>query len=190
LERTDISLNGLWCRPSSLRCTRPAPWLTTVFNCFGCLNARTEVQEDIIDTFPSGRRAGKLALTKNLNGKRILVVDRDPYMIAALLGLLKGTDATLRAASDGIEAIEEAAEFDPHLVILEARLPKRSGFLVLEHLKRSCHEGDHEPFVIMLSDVKGERHWEWAMTLGAADYLLKPVQMNRLRLRVEELLGT
>ena len=76
-------------------------------------------------------------MPERLDGKRILVVDHDASMVATIVGILSGAGATIRAAYDGAAAIEKADEFDPHLVILDLRLPKRSGHLVLEYLKRN-----------------------------------------------------
>jgi DNA-binding response OmpR family regulator len=97
-------------------------------------------------------------LASNLNSKRILVVDDDPYMVAALVTPLTNTGAAIETASDGIEAIEKPEEFQPDLVILDARLPRPNAFLVLEDLMRSHDECKNRPSVIVLSDVKGKRH--------------------------------
>ena len=74
-------------------------------------------------------------MTTALEGKSILIVDDDPDMITALQAVLNDTGATIETAVDGNAAVEAATDFDPDLVVLDAMLPKRSGFLVLEKLK-------------------------------------------------------
>ena len=71
-----------------------------------------------------------------LDGKRVLLVDDDPDMITALQALLRDTGAEISTAFDGNQALEMAAEHDPDIIVLDAMLPKRSGFLVLEKIKR------------------------------------------------------
>ena len=124
-----------------------------------------------------------------LDGKNILLVDDDPDMITALTTVLDGTGATIQTAGDGNQAIEKAAQFDPDLVILDAMLPKRSGFLVLEKLKGATKKKGTRPLVIMITGNTGKRHQTWAESLGVDGYLNKPFRMERLVERMEQLLA-
>ena len=76
-----------------------------------------------------------------LDGKTILLVDDDSDMIDALMTVLEESGATLRTAADGNAALELAIEFQPDLVVLDAMLPKRSGFLVLVMMASACRTG-------------------------------------------------
>ena len=122
-----------------------------------------------------------------LDGKSILVVDDDPDMVTALTTVLDGTGATIQTAGDGNLAIEKAAQFDPDLVILDAMLPKRSGFLVLEKLKGASRKKGSRPLVIMITGNTGKRHQTWAESLGVDGYFNKPFRMERLVERMEQL---
>lgn len=124
-----------------------------------------------------------------LTGKSILLVDDDPDMITALQAILDGTGAKIETAADGNQAVEVAAAFDPDLVVLDAMLPKRSGFLVLEKLKGALKKKGQRPFVIMITGNAGKRHQVWAESLGVDGYLNKPFRMERLMERIEQLLG-
>ena len=128
-------------------------------------------------------------VTSALAGKNILLVDDDPDMLTALQAVLDGTGATVETASDGNAAVEAAARFDPDLIVLDAMLPKRSGFLVLEKLKGVHKKKGQRPFVIMITGNAGKRHQTWAETLGVDGYLNKPFRMERLVERMEQLLG-
>ncbi|HNQ23694.1 MAG TPA: response regulator [Phycisphaerae bacterium] len=114
-----------------------------------------------------------------LEGKTVLVVDDDPDMVAALRMVLDETGATIKSAGDGNAALTMAAEFNPDVVVLDAMLPKRSGFLVLEKLKAKKKKGD-KPYVIMITGNQGKRHQLWAESLGVDGYLNKPFRMDRL----------
>lgn len=122
-------------------------------------------------------------------GKNILLVDDDRDMIHALVTVLDDTGASIRTACDGNEAVEVANEFDPDLIVLDAMLPKRSGFLVLEKLKGKKKEKGGRPYVIMITGNDGKRHQTWAQTLGVDGYLNKPFRMERLIESMEKLLG-
>jgi len=122
-----------------------------------------------------------------LDGKSILVVDDDPDMVTALTTVLEGTGVSIQTAGDGNVAIDKAAEFDPDLVILDAMLPKRSGFLVLEKLKGTTKKKGSRPLVIMITGNAGRRHQVWAESLGVDGYFNKPFRMERLLERMEQL---
>jgi DNA-binding response OmpR family regulator len=102
--------------------------------------------------------------------------------------LLEEAGASILTAGDGDAALEMASKHHPDLVVLDAMLPKRSGFLVLEKLK-SKKNGDPVQRVIMITGNQGKRHQAWAETLGVDDYITKPFRMERLMQSVEKLLG-
>jgi DNA-binding response OmpR family regulator len=56
-------------------------------------------------------------------------------------------------------------------------MPKRSGFLVLEQLRRNGHD---KVRVIMVTGNEGNRHKQYAELLGVDDYIRKPFPMDRL----------
>ena len=127
-------------------------------------------------------------MTVALEGKSILIVEDDPDMVTALQHVLRDTGATIETAVDGNAAVEAAAEFNPDLVVLDAMLPKRSGFLVLEKLKGPAKKKGQKPYVIMITGNEGKRHQTWARSLGVDGYFNKPFRMERLLKSVEELL--
>ncbi len=128
-------------------------------------------------------------MDKILEGKNILLVDDDRDMLDALETLLDDSGATIRTAADGNAAVDVAGEFDPDLIVLDAMLPKRSGFLVLEKLKGPAKKRGTRPFVIMITGNAGTRHQTWAESLGVDDYLNKPFRMERLVGSMEKLLA-
>ncbi len=127
-------------------------------------------------------------MTIELKEKSVLLVDDDPDMIIALEAMLANTGAVIEKAVDGNQAIEAAKSFDPDLVVLDAMLPKRSGFLVLEKLKGAGKKRGSRPFVIMITGNEGKRHQVWAESLGVDGYLTKPFRMERLLDKIEGLL--
>ncbi|MGB2987091.1 MAG: response regulator [Phycisphaerae bacterium] len=128
-------------------------------------------------------------MSSAFEGKSILLVDDDPDMITALIAVLNDTGATLHTAVDGNQAIEAAIEHDPDVIVLDAMLPKRSGFLVLEKLKGPAKKKGQRPYVIMITGNAGKRHRVWAQTLGVDGYFNKPFRMERLVESIENLLA-
>jgi DNA-binding response OmpR family regulator len=126
-------------------------------------------------------------MTQELAGKKILLVDDDADILTAMQAALTETGATIETAGDGDQAIERISSSVPDLVVLDMMLPKRSGFLVMERLKRG-RKGNGGPKIIMITGNQGTRHRVYAETLGVSLYLNKPFRMDRLVTSIKELL--
>ena len=111
-----------------------------------------------------------------LKDKKILVVDDDREVLASIDQALQAEGAATQTCSDGNSAVRACESSSPQLVVLDMMLPKRSGFLVLERVKRM----PNPPKVVMVTANEGKRHQEYAETLGVDGYLLKPVRLERL----------
>ncbi len=122
------------------------------------------------------------------DGKSILIEDDDTDILSAIEAVFKDKGATLLTAMDGNTAVNMALEKKPDLLILDAMLPQRSGFLVLEKLKAKKPLGS-KPYVIMITANTGKRHQQWAESLGADGYINKPFRMERLIQSAETLLA-
>ncbi len=122
------------------------------------------------------------------DGKKILIVDDDSDILQAIQATLQDSGSEILTAQDGNTAVTMAIEKQPDLLILDAMLPQRSGFLVLEKLKAKKPLGA-KPFIIMITGNPGKRHQAWAESLGADDYINKPFRMDRLVESVEKLLA-
>jgi DNA-binding response OmpR family regulator len=123
---------------------------------------------------------------KGAPGKRILLVDDDPEIVESLRYALEAKKYEVLIARDGNQGLAMAEREDPDLLILDMMMPKRSGFLVLEKLRRT------RPMplrVIMITANEGSRHKAYAEMLGVDDYIRKPFAMDRLVDSVDRLLG-
>lgn len=120
--------------------------------------------------------------------KKILIVDDDPDVVAAISMALTDGGARVLTAGDGAQAVEIAEREQPDLVILDMMLPKRSGFLVLERIRAGKPKGSR-PRVIMITGNLGSRHKDYATSRGADDYINKPFRMDRLLTSMEKLLA-
>src|SRR5258706_11494957 len=110
---------------------------------------------------------------------RILCVEDDAQMRGFLLAQLKARDFQVQAVTDGAQAIDLAAIFQPQLVLLDLSLPTLDGLAFLRRLR----EWSRAP-VIVLSAHDEEPVKIKALDQGADDYLTKPFSMNELLARV------
>ena len=117
--------------------------------------------------------------------KKILLVDDDREIVESMRIALDASGFEIIVARDGNQGLAMAEREDPDLVILDMMMPKRSGFLVLEKLRRT------RPVplrVIMITANEGSRHKAYAEMLGVDDYIRKPFAMDRLLESVTRLL--
>ena len=122
-----------------------------------------------------------------LEGKTILLVDDDRDILAAITAALSDMGPRIVTAINGNDALTEAGKHNPDLVVLDMMLPGRSGFLVMEKLKRGKKRSD-PPRVIMITGNQGARHKVYAESLGVDVYFNKPFRMERLLESVKKLL--
>ncbi len=120
------------------------------------------------------------------SGKRVLLVDDDAEIIESLRYALESKGYETLIARDGNQGLALAEREDPDLVILDMMMPKRSGFLVLEKLRRSRPVPMR---VIMITANEGSRHKAYAEMLGVDDYIRKPFSMDQLLGAVGRLLS-
>lgn len=107
--------------------------------------------------------------------KSVLVVE-DDRMAADLLTLyLTNAGYNVIVAVDGEEAIKKAKEFHPFLITLDIMLPKIDGWDVLSELKNSPDVADIPVIIVSIVDNK-----ELGFSLGAVEYLIKPIEREKL----------
>ncbi|MBP3695092.1 MAG: response regulator [Thermoguttaceae bacterium] len=118
--------------------------------------------------------------------KRILIIDDDQEITESMRLTLEMRGYEVFNATDGNQGLLMTEQKKPDLIILDMMMPKRSGFLVLENLRRTLPVPIR---VIMITANEGNRHKSYAETLGVDDYIRKPFPMDRLLASVERLLG-
>ena len=113
----------------------------------------------------------------------ILIVDDEPTILASLSKLLSPS-YTVRAANSGERALEIAVtEPYPDLILLDVIMPKMNGYDVLLRLKENPATQDIP--VIFVTAMEEEDDEEKGLSLGAVDYITKPVSPAILLARVK-----
>ncbi|MDA0254380.1 MAG: response regulator [Planctomycetota bacterium] len=126
------------------------------------------------------------AAAGDARAKRILLVDDDQEIVESMRTVLETRGYEILVARDGNQGLVMAEHEEPDLVVLDMMMPKRSGFLVLEKLRRSRPDPMR---VIMITANEGSRHKAYAEMLGVDDYIRKPFAMDRLLESVDRLLS-
>ena len=117
--------------------------------------------------------------------KRILLVDDDRDILESMRFALQANGYEVFLAKDGNQGLAMVERCDPDLMVLDMMMPKQSGFLVLETLRRS---GEYPIRIIMITWNEGNRHRIYAEQLGVDDYIRKPFTMDALIDRIKRLL--
>ena len=117
----------------------------------------------------------------------ILVVDDDRRVVDLLSIALGAHGYRVTSAADGDEAVRVALAKRPDLVVLDVRLPKKSGLEVCEILR---HDPD-DPYlpIIMVSAASETEARLQGFARGADDYLAKPFSPRELVARIRRLLA-
>ncbi|MBI2000963.1 MAG: sigma-54-dependent Fis family transcriptional regulator [candidate division NC10 bacterium] len=116
----------------------------------------------------------------------VLVVDDEHLIRWSLEQQLRRDGYTVLLAETGAEALSKAQAESPDLILLDVRLPDADGLEILERLRAS----DPESLVIMITAHGGVQSAVRAMKLGAYDYVIKPFDMEELKLTVRKALET
>jgi DNA-binding response OmpR family regulator len=102
---------------------------------------------------------------------RILLVEDDLALAAAYKLRMEAEGFDVRHCPDGEEAMQEALEFHPDLILLDIMMPKISGFDVLDIL-RNTKETAHTK-IIILTALSQPSDRQRAKDLGADEFLVK-----------------
>ncbi|WP_022836689.1 response regulator transcription factor [Salisaeta longa] len=122
---------------------------------------------------------------QSVNAPSLLVVEDDSELSTSLMLYLESEGYDVELATDGTSGLEEATRLPGYdLIVLDARLPDRSGFQILRQARA---EGVRTP-VLMLTGLGDHEHRMRGFEMGADDYLTKPFATEELLARIEALL--
>ena len=116
---------------------------------------------------------------------RILIVDDENDFIELLQYKLAGHGYELIVANDGVHALSQARQAKPNLILLDILLPDLDGLSVCEILRRQ--PSTRKIPIIFMSALSSEVTKRTA-SMNADDFFTKPLDLNRLEKRIDELL--
>ncbi len=114
----------------------------------------------------------------------LIVEDELPILQTISLKLKKEGFETV-GCTTGLDALKQLETFTPDLIITDILMPYISGLELISAIKQQEHL-KHVP-IIVLSTLGQEESVEQAFTLGADDYIKKPVSLAELVLRIKRI---
>ena len=118
--------------------------------------------------------------------KRILIADDEAFVVKVLKDRFTHWGYQVETAFDGKETLEKVEYFNPHLIVLDLKMPKLDGIQVLKETKNNFpHIG-----VLILTASQSEITLKTCLESGVVDYILKPFNPENLRERIERALMT
>jgi DNA-binding NtrC family response regulator len=114
---------------------------------------------------------------------KLLAIDDDPQTLALIRAALKQQDLEIITVAEPLEGLEVIRRQHPQIVLLDLMLPSLSGMEVLEQIITL----DPETGVIIMTAHYSTESAVEAIQKGASDYFEKPLVLDRLRKRVDEL---
>lgn len=125
-----------------------------------------------------------MPLLGDTHGRRVLVVDDDPFLQELVMTRLVIAGYAVQSARDGLEAVARLGDFRPHAMVLDLNMPVMDGFAVLEHMR--MHKIT-STLTLVLTARNAAEDVSRAIRLGARDYLAKPFRDEALTQRVGRL---
>jgi DNA-binding response OmpR family regulator len=103
--------------------------------------------------------------------KKILLVEDDVALASVYTARLELEGFDVKLVTNGEDALSEAVKFKPDLILLDAMMPKITGFDVLDILRNTPEMMNVR--IIMLTALSQAKDKERAIKLGVDDYLVK-----------------
>lgn len=118
--------------------------------------------------------------------KKILIADDKATSRELVRTVLERGGYIVVEAGDGIEALKNARESKPDLIILDLHMPGLDGFGVVQEIRHDQQLAGTPVVALTASAMQGDR--ERALSAGFTAYIAKPIQLSTLRSEVERLL--
>lgn len=116
----------------------------------------------------------------------VLIVDDDVRVVELLQITLGGRGYQVLAAYDGEGALKTIQRQRPAMIVMDVRLPRKSGFEVLDTVRRDPALR-HLPVILISGDASTESRLQ-GLKLGADDYLAKPFSPRELIIKIRRIL--
>jgi len=124
--------------------------------------------------------------TTDFKGFKILLVDDNEKLAQGIATFLRKNQFVATAVSNGKEALESIARDKPHLIITDVMMPEMDGLELIQRLRQDITTAFIP--VIILSQRRVLEDRLKGLELGADDYLVKPLLLEELLLKVKAIL--
>ena len=121
---------------------------------------------------------------ENQNAKTILIIDDDPTVSQLIKRQLTKDSYNVVIANNGKEGIELARKIKPDLITLDILMPEMDGWSVLRTLKA---DPEVSKIPVVMASILDEKNK--GFSLGASDFVSKPIEKDRLINSIQTLIG-
>ena len=127
---------------------------------------------------------------ENLKSSRILIVDDQEANVMLLERLLQMSGYTnFISTTDPRQVLPLFGKFQPDLILLDLMMPHLDGYAVMQQIGPRIAEGTYLPILVLTAEMNAEAKQK-ALTVGAKDFLTKPLDAVEVILRIRNLLET
>jgi putative two-component system response regulator len=138
---------------------------------------------------PWKEKSTSMSDSMHLDAKILIVDDQDANMRLLMRILKKANYKNIMTISDPREVLHCFSMFQPDLILLDLMMPYLTGFEVMELLRPLVAQDDYLPILVLTADATSEAKHK-ALSMGAHDFLTKPLDTAEVLLRVNNLLRT
>ncbi len=114
---------------------------------------------------------------------RILIIEDDPGIASAIERQMRMWDLDVRCVQDFRNVMEDFAQYDPHLVVLDISLPFFNGYHWCSEIRRVSKVP-----ILFISSASDNMNIVMAMNMGADDFIAKPFDLTVLMAKVQAML--
>jgi PAS domain S-box-containing protein len=145
-----------------------------------------KLKKDILENLSSS----DLNLKTNSKKEQILVIDDTSANLKLVSDFLRESGFEVRVAKTGLQALKILERASPDLILLDIMMPEIDGFETCRRLK-AWQKTKDIPVIFMtaLADFANPENKVKGLTLGAVDYISKPIQLEEVLARVKTHLG-
>jgi DNA-binding response OmpR family regulator len=118
---------------------------------------------------------------------RVLIVEDDRMITTVVKYFLELEGFEVVIAKDGLVGLETAKRNPPQVIVTDVNMPGMDGMAMVKALRADALT--HDIPILMLTSEGSVDSETLALSLGADDYILKPVEPRRLAARVKALLA-
>ena len=124
----------------------------------------------------------------NRKTKILIIDDEADFCHFIKINLENARNYKVFTSNNGLDGIETALKKQPDLVLLDIMMPKMNGFEVLKILKKNVKTTSIP--VVMLTALDTEESMMKAFGSYSQDYLIKPISINKLLLKIDKMLSS
>jgi PleD family two-component response regulator len=128
--------------------------------------------------------------TKIVLNSRVLIVDDQAANVLLLERILQQSGyRNVASLTDSRQVMEEFRMFQPDLLLLDLMMPRVDGYAIMTQLREWIADETYFPILVITADVSSAAKQK-ALSLGAKDFLTKPIDTTEATLRIYNLLET